>query len=117
MGNGPMQHCVHPGRHTNHSPLFCAASASAASTIWVSRWSAAGTKDRMGSHLHLRRKFLLKLFDFWRDYHLAVGLASVVGEVLLMVIFRDEKLCCGFHRGDYRIRPDACCVQLFNGLA
>jgi len=22
MGNGPMQHCVHPGRQTSHSPLF-----------------------------------------------------------------------------------------------
>src|SRR5216684_3965047 len=44
MANTPTQHCVHPGRHTNHSPLRHAASAKAASTIWMSAPSAAGSR-------------------------------------------------------------------------
>jgi hypothetical protein len=35
MEKTPMQHCVHPGRQTSHSPLLRAASDSAASTIWI----------------------------------------------------------------------------------
>src|ERR1035437_1375213 len=44
MANTPTQHCVHPGRHTSHSPLRRVASARAASTIWISAPSAAGNR-------------------------------------------------------------------------
>src|SRR5437016_9721247 len=44
MANTPTQHCVHPGRQTNHSPLRRTASARAASTIWISAPSAAGNR-------------------------------------------------------------------------
>jgi hypothetical protein len=43
MANTPMQHCVQPGRHTSQSPLRCAESASAASTICTSCWSPEGS--------------------------------------------------------------------------
>src|SRR5450759_2591048 len=44
MANTPTQHCVHPGRHTSHSPLRRVASARAAATIWISAPSAAGNR-------------------------------------------------------------------------
>src|SRR5207302_1583289 len=44
MANTPTQHCVHPMRHTSHSPLRRATSASAASTICTSCLSLCGSR-------------------------------------------------------------------------